>query len=116
MHFYIDKTTNTVYYRETYGQLENMDIATLFFNKILNLYQSYGFDFAYHLLVHNIIVPSEFINNPNTKHCINKYFISNPEKKQHIMKSLDDLFNIANELHNTHKINYELIDTDPNTY
>ena len=118
MHFYIDKSTNTIYYRETYGQLEYDLISTQFYNKILNLYNSYGFDFAYHLVIHKIIIPSEFIHNPNTQNIINKYFNNNPDKKQYF-NNLDQIYIIANELNELNnelnKSNNEIIDSDPNT-
>ena len=115
MHFYIDKTTNTIYYRETYGELEYDIVSTHFYNQILNLYNSYGFDFAYHLVIHNIILPCEFLHNPNTQNIIKKFLDKNPNKKQHIINNLDDLFRIATKLNNIHQINSELVDSDPNT-
>jgi hypothetical protein len=113
MHFYINKSTNSIYYKETYGDLEYDELSTQFYIKILNLYTfTYGFDFAYHLVKHKIIIPTEFIHNPNTQNIIDNYFNNNPEKKQYIIDKLDQLYIIANELIQTSQINNKLIDTE----
>ena len=97
----------------TNNSLTNNNLTNngLLYHEILD----HGLRFAYHLTIYSIIMPFDFVSNPDTYNIINKYYDKFPDQKIFIESHINELYQIANTLNNKYPV-ATIIDSDPRHY